>query len=295
MEDMMHTTHTTERGIAQALNGSNSLADLAARIRAEHEATAVALQRSVAHAMAAGDLLIEAKAQLKHGQWLPWLRDHCAMSERTAQLYMRCAKNRTAIEEQAKSATDVADLTMNEAAAVLMLTCNMRKLINFAREMEHLSGEELIEHCIAEGVSLIVDYGYDIFAGRSDAEKLEWHWFGAFLSYDGDAGRWRRDGGEPQLVWEHIEYLLQGRFQNVAELVGAKGDRYREFYGIAPLSEQFKANWAAFRDQHRDCTLADAEEELKSLQLKFGQTASEGRLESRKPPKRKARRRMAAR
>jgi hypothetical protein len=53
----------------QDLARSNSLTDLAARIRIEHEATAAALQRRVMHAMAAGDLLIEAKAQLKHGQW----------------------------------------------------------------------------------------------------------------------------------------------------------------------------------------------------------------------------------
>jgi len=41
---------------------SNSLADLAARIRSEHEAHTVAMRRSLEHAMAAGELLIEAKA-----------------------------------------------------------------------------------------------------------------------------------------------------------------------------------------------------------------------------------------
>ena len=53
--------------------GDNSLPDLAARIKAEHEAVSTALKESVAHAIAAGELLIEAKAQLGHGQWLPWL------------------------------------------------------------------------------------------------------------------------------------------------------------------------------------------------------------------------------
>jgi hypothetical protein len=61
---MMQSTDTPQSRIAQAFEGSNSLTDLAARIMAEHEATAVALQRSVKHAMAAGDLLLEAKAQL---------------------------------------------------------------------------------------------------------------------------------------------------------------------------------------------------------------------------------------
>ena len=47
--------------------GSNSLPDLAARIRAEHEAVDQSLKSSVAHAMAAGDMLIEAKSLVKHG------------------------------------------------------------------------------------------------------------------------------------------------------------------------------------------------------------------------------------
>jgi hypothetical protein len=50
---------------------SNSLADRAARARAEHEAIAAAMKRGLEHALAAGDILNEAKGQLKHGQWLP--------------------------------------------------------------------------------------------------------------------------------------------------------------------------------------------------------------------------------
>ena len=42
--------------------GSNSLVDLAARIQVEHQAVSVALKDSVRHAIAAGELLIEAKA-----------------------------------------------------------------------------------------------------------------------------------------------------------------------------------------------------------------------------------------
>jgi hypothetical protein len=102
----------------QDLARSNSLTDLAARIRIEHEATAAALQRRVMHAMAAGDLLIEAKAQLKHGQWLPWLTKHCVISERTAQLYVKLAKTRTTIEKE-QIRNDVADLTLNEERGLL--------------------------------------------------------------------------------------------------------------------------------------------------------------------------------
>jgi hypothetical protein len=44
--------------------------------------------------VAAGDMLNEAKHQIKlnkHARWLPWLKEHCGIPERTAQLYMRLA------------------------------------------------------------------------------------------------------------------------------------------------------------------------------------------------------------
>jgi hypothetical protein len=56
---------------------SNSLADLAAKASAEHEAIAAAMKRGLEHALAAGDILNEAKGQLKHGQWLPWRIQRC--------------------------------------------------------------------------------------------------------------------------------------------------------------------------------------------------------------------------
>ena len=84
--------------------------DLAARVVTEHEAVRAAMKSTLEHALACGDLLIEAKAKLAHGTWRPWLKEHCAsLSERTAQVYVSLAKNRAAIE--AKSA-DAADLTM---------------------------------------------------------------------------------------------------------------------------------------------------------------------------------------
>jgi hypothetical protein len=91
---------------------SNWLAELAARIKAEHEVIAAALRTSVTRAITAGELLIEAKAQLKHGQWLPWLRDHCQIPERTASHYMRLARHKDEIG-------NVADLTVRDAIDVL--------------------------------------------------------------------------------------------------------------------------------------------------------------------------------
>jgi hypothetical protein len=91
---------------------SNWLAELAARIKAEHEAAAAALKRSLEHGIAAGELLLEAKAQVPHDQRLPWLKDHCGMPDRTARLYMRLARHRDEIG-------NVADLTVRGAINLL--------------------------------------------------------------------------------------------------------------------------------------------------------------------------------
>jgi hypothetical protein len=65
---------------------------------------------AIQHAIAAGERLIEAKALVKHGEWLPWLRENTELPERTARSYTRLAR---------ESAT-VADLpTVREAVAVL--------------------------------------------------------------------------------------------------------------------------------------------------------------------------------
>ncbi len=94
-----------------------ALTDLAERINTEHEACHASMQRGLEHALKAGGLLLEAKAGLPHGEWLPWLGENCPdISERTAQRYMRLAENGDELE--ATSAT-VADLTMRAAEEAL--------------------------------------------------------------------------------------------------------------------------------------------------------------------------------
>ncbi|MBB4259971.1 DUF3102 domain-containing protein [Bradyrhizobium sp. CIR3A] len=95
---------------------SNRLAILAVEVRSEHAGIAQSLARGLRHAITAGELLIEAKALLKHGEWLPWLSAHCELSERTARLYMRLAKNRARIEAEIGN---VADLSVRGALALI--------------------------------------------------------------------------------------------------------------------------------------------------------------------------------
>lgn len=98
------------------MSDSNRLPVLAASINAEHDECLAAMRQSLSHALAAGDMLVEAKSLVAHGEWLPWLADNCAIPKRTAQLYMRLAKHRELIEE--KSA-DVALLTIQAAVELI--------------------------------------------------------------------------------------------------------------------------------------------------------------------------------
>jgi hypothetical protein len=72
-----------------------SLAQIASKINTEHHAVEQTARASLAHARAAGELLAAAKAQVGHGRWLGWLGEHCRVSARMAQRYMRVAERWT--------------------------------------------------------------------------------------------------------------------------------------------------------------------------------------------------------
>ncbi len=67
------------------------LADMGTEINDAHALAMVHAGEAMNNALRCGDLLTKAKAAAKHGQWLPWLRQNIAFSERTAQSYMRLA------------------------------------------------------------------------------------------------------------------------------------------------------------------------------------------------------------
>ena len=71
---------------------SNRLPVLAEEIKRAHTGVMDAAKTAAERAIEAGNALIEAKALVKHGEWLPFLRDHCEIPERTAQLYMKIAR-----------------------------------------------------------------------------------------------------------------------------------------------------------------------------------------------------------
>jgi Protein of unknown function (DUF3102) len=85
------------------------LSDLARDINENHELAVMYVGQSFDHAVKAGLLLIEAKAQVKHGQWKNWLKANVKVGARQASNYMRVA----ACPDEKRSA--VADLSLRKA------------------------------------------------------------------------------------------------------------------------------------------------------------------------------------
>lgn len=83
-----------------------------------------------------GRCLLEAKAQLKHGEWLPWLRDEVAFSEASAQRYMRLAR------EYGKSRI-VTDLGAGKALELLALPESQREEFVEENDVSSMTREQL--------------------------------------------------------------------------------------------------------------------------------------------------------
>ena len=97
-----------------AIVSAGSLATLAERINAEHHQAEAALNDGLQHALQAGRLLREAKAELDHGEWSPWLKQNFEGSKRTAQVYMRLTVEVRKLPTQKRNA---AALSLRQAIA----------------------------------------------------------------------------------------------------------------------------------------------------------------------------------
>ena len=80
-----------------------------------------------------GKRLMEAKAMLPHGDWLPWLNEKVEFSESTAQRFMRLAR-------EWSNPSALADLGASKALALLALPSAERE--EFLTETHQVNGEE---------------------------------------------------------------------------------------------------------------------------------------------------------
>lgn len=80
-----------------------------------------------------GQRLTEAKRQLMHGEWLPWLEEKVQFSEASAQRFMRLAK-------EYSNPSALTDLGVSKALSLLALPATERE--EFAAEKHEVNGEE---------------------------------------------------------------------------------------------------------------------------------------------------------
>ena len=67
------------------------VADLAAQINSEHALAQQTADTAVQHAIRCGQLLLSAKADLKHGEFMLWIETNCSFRRSTASRYMKAA------------------------------------------------------------------------------------------------------------------------------------------------------------------------------------------------------------
>jgi hypothetical protein len=119
---------TRKRGLArrepakQKVKGQlvPSLARQAREISREHAAAEASFREGSLHAKRVGELLLQVKGQLKHGQYLPWVESHCPFGERTAERYVEIFEHWAEIEAKRRAdPTRASDLSIRAALALL--------------------------------------------------------------------------------------------------------------------------------------------------------------------------------
>jgi hypothetical protein len=155
-----------------------TLENLAEEINEEHRLCEEALKSGLAHALKAGELLVEAKGHTKHGEWGRWLAENFEGSVRTAQAYMRVANNRGELEKRngvahlsfrnamKELATSVGDDADNNAFYAELLEIKERReqaetleeIVEVARlsaELYHRKAEENVRNLREGGKALL--------------------------------------------------------------------------------------------------------------------------------------------
>jgi hypothetical protein len=224
---------TTEIAPSTAVVVGGALTDLRERLKAEHAAVVSAIQGALAHAMAAGDILIEAKRQLDHGDWLPFL-ESCDIEPRTAQRYMQVARHREEIEA---NTTRVSHLSIRDALAQLKTP---------AKRAESADDPE-VERDRKECVRL--------FANVTDAERESAQWKAdhpaaseAIAADDVVEGEEGEDDDEAESLLRSCRDALPPEANDLA----AEIQRYlRKRRRHAREQEKNDAKWRAVGDRHR--------------------------------------------
>jgi hypothetical protein len=161
-----------------------SLPELVEQIAAAHQSARDAYQHAaehastaVHHAVTAGQLLLAVQAQVQThgGDWLPWVRQNCAFSARTAQRYMRLAGNWSAWDEQKRHA--VSRLSLRRALRMAAPAETKRKAVDPLQQKRL----DLHEHQVDYVREFLEREGIQVSKRAEDVERKALVWLFDYL------------------------------------------------------------------------------------------------------------------
>jgi Protein of unknown function (DUF3102) len=218
-----------DSGLDERAVGDNRLAALAADIRAAHAGVVAAEKTKATRALSAGLALTEAKSLVKHGEWLPWLRQHCGIPERTCQTYMKLAK--------------LAGGPGGEEAAIAVVTAyGIEHAVALADDPERKGWEAALGGVVGQLPDPMTHY--------SEPVQVEWLLFILFL---GDR--------------DHVEWIIRdASIASPGSWLGEEGDAWRRRNGVEAPSVWFKQAWGEFLDEHRYMSREEVEAKVDAAQ-----------------------------
>ena len=120
------------------MTNSNSqplLAELALEINEHDKARRACEVKGVMHGLKVGQLLIEAKKIVPHGQFSKWREDNTGVTQRMAQIYMAVARDERILDLVIPEYETVSHLTINKAVELIREKKNTDQLVQKINEV----------------------------------------------------------------------------------------------------------------------------------------------------------------
>lgn len=116
----------------------------------------------------AGQLLLEAKAQLEHGEWSGWLRRHFTLSQRSAEAYMKLAREVRANSQQPRFSTlgEVAYPRKKKAAWHAPVSEILRKQVHVKQLAQEQQNRQREARLVEDLGRQLIDIGYKVLATK---------------------------------------------------------------------------------------------------------------------------------
>ena len=224
-----------------------------------------------------GRRLMEAKEQLAHGEWLPWLNEQVEFSERTAQNFMRLAREWT-------NPQTLADLGISKALTMLALPAEAREQFTADHDVAAMSTREL-EKVIRER-DVAQNKVDDLEAGmedlREDLERAESKALSAVEEtryYTKQVERLERELKElknrpVEVAVEVDQKAIDNAVRDAAAELQAKWDAEKQAKAeeMAKLEEQLTQARSA--KEKADQELAAARKDLETAQTKLSEATN---------------------